>query len=65
MEYAISVLSTKLHKHDDFHEDWIWLDAEDGDRTCASVDKDLATRDVSSVHQSCDYCEGGSGRREK
>jgi len=32
------VLSTKLHKCDFFHKDWIWLGGEDDDLTVTCVD---------------------------
>lgn len=28
MECKTCVLSTKLHKHDVFHKDWVWLEAQ-------------------------------------
>jgi hypothetical protein len=54
------VFSTIVHKHDDFHEDWIWLDAEKdaGFSSYASVDSELAKRGISSIDGLCDDLEG-------
>lgn len=51
MEHKISVLFTKLHEYNDVHEDGIWLDTEDVDCSSASVDKELATHDTSSINE--------------
>lgn len=64
MEHKISVLFTKLHKYNDVHEDGIWLDTEDVDCSYASVDKELATHDTSSINELFDECEGSSGSKE-
>lgn len=44
------LLSTRVHKCDVFHEDWMWLDADKGANfSCyASVDNKLATHGISS-----------------
>ena len=52
MEHRIGVLSTKLHRHDDFHEYWVWLDVKEVESSHASVDKKLATHDVSNIRVS-------------
>ena len=62
-KHTMCVLSTKLHKHDAFYKDWIWLDAELGVdfSSDTSVDNEMATRGSSSLDKFCDVCEGGKG----
>jgi hypothetical protein len=67
MEHKISALSTRLHKHLAFHEDWIWLDSEkDGDlSTYVFAESELATRSISGIDELCDDCDGGGRSGEK
>jgi hypothetical protein len=66
-ECKISVLSINLHKHDAFHEDWVWLDAEKGVNFSfyASEENELVTHGVSSTDEGCDDYVGGSSSGEK
>jgi hypothetical protein len=61
-DWKISVLSPKLHKHDAFHEDWVWSDAEKNVNFSfyPSVENELATYGISSTDVFCDDCVGGS-----
>jgi len=63
----VSVLSTKLHKHDAFHEDWVWPDAEKNVNFnfYVSVENELATHGISCTDVLCDDCVGGSSSAKK
>jgi hypothetical protein len=61
VELKICVLSTKLHKHDTFHEGWVLLDTEKdvGFNLYVFVDSALATYDISSIDELRGDCVGG------
>jgi hypothetical protein len=56
MEHKICVLSTKVHKCDAFHEDWICLDAQKYVEISSytTLEEALAICGVSGCDKSCD-----------
>jgi hypothetical protein len=63
------LLSTKLHKSDAFHYDCTWPEGEKDVNfsSDASVEKELATPDISSIYILCNAHVGGrsSARRKR
>jgi len=66
-DHKVSVLSTTLHKHDVFHQDWAWPDAEKNVNFSfyASVENELATHGISSTDLLCDDCVAGTSSAKK
>jgi hypothetical protein len=67
LQNAKCVLSIKLHKCDDLHEDWIWLDTDKyvDFNSCISVSNALATRGISSRDEFCDDNVGCHSTQEE
>lgn len=67
VECKMTILSTRVHKCDVFHEDLMWLDADKGANfsCCASVDNKLATHAFPVIYELWVDCVGDSSSDEK